>query len=106
MQVEPMKPMLKAPGTKRLKLEYDELLRSFAFKLYLRRYTKVGFRGGGTVVRAAGNHLLFGDVQCRFGSVSGSAHVVSSALLFCETPVGWCRLIPVQPQAVPRVTPG
>jgi hypothetical protein len=33
VQVDPMKPMLKAPGTKRLKLdEYDEVLSSFAFK--------------------------------------------------------------------------
>jgi len=34
-----MKPMLKAPGTKRLKLKYDELLPSFAIKFNLRRYT-------------------------------------------------------------------
>ena len=34
-----MKPMLKAPGTKRLKLTYDELLSSFAFNFNLRRYT-------------------------------------------------------------------
>ena len=30
-----------APGTKRLKLEYDELLSSFAFNLDLRRYNLV-----------------------------------------------------------------
>jgi len=30
--------MLKAPGTKRLKLEYDELLPSYAFNFNLRRY--------------------------------------------------------------------
>ena len=35
-----MKPTLKAPGTKRLKLKYDNLLSSFAFKFNLRRYTK------------------------------------------------------------------
>jgi serine/threonine protein kinase len=33
-----MKPMLKAPGTKRLKLEYNKLLSSFAFNFNLRRY--------------------------------------------------------------------
>jgi hypothetical protein len=38
VQVDPIKPKLKAPGTKRLKLEYDELLSSFAFKFNLRRY--------------------------------------------------------------------
>jgi hypothetical protein len=39
VQVEPMKPMLKAPGTERLKLKYDNLVSRFAFKFNLRRYT-------------------------------------------------------------------
>jgi len=34
-----MKPTLKAPGTKRLKLQYDGLLSMFPFKFNLRRYT-------------------------------------------------------------------
>ena len=38
MQVDPMNPTLKAPGTKRLKLKNDELLSNFAFKFNLRRY--------------------------------------------------------------------
>jgi hypothetical protein len=33
-----MKLTLKAPGSKRLKLRYDELLSNVAFKLNLRRY--------------------------------------------------------------------
>ena len=40
MQLDPIKPMLKPPGTKHLKLEYDELLSSFAFKFNLHRFTK------------------------------------------------------------------
>ena len=41
VQLEPMKPiMLELPGTKRLKLKYDEPLPKFAFKFKLRRYTK------------------------------------------------------------------
>jgi hypothetical protein len=39
VQVEPMQAMLKAPGTKRLKLQYDEPPSNFAFKFQLRRYT-------------------------------------------------------------------
>ena len=39
VQVDPIKTKLKLPGTKRLKLKYDELLSTFAFKLNLRRYT-------------------------------------------------------------------
>jgi hypothetical protein len=38
VQVDPMKPTLKAPGTKRLKLKHDQPLRNFAFKFKLRRY--------------------------------------------------------------------
>ena len=41
MPVDPIKPTLKAPGTKRLKLKDDELLSSFAFKFNLRRYDEV-----------------------------------------------------------------
>jgi hypothetical protein len=39
VQVDPNKPTLKAPGSKRLKLEYDKLLSGFAFNLNLRRYS-------------------------------------------------------------------
>ena len=41
VQVDPMKPMLKAPGSKRLKLKCDESLWNFAFKFNLRRHTEV-----------------------------------------------------------------
>jgi hypothetical protein len=37
-QVEPIKPTLKLPGTKRLKLECDEPISKFALKFNLRRY--------------------------------------------------------------------
>jgi len=39
VQVGPMKPTLKAPGTKHLQLKYDVPLSNFAFKFNLRRYT-------------------------------------------------------------------
>ena len=39
MQVDPIKPTLKAPGSKRLNPFFYELLSSFAFKSNLRRYT-------------------------------------------------------------------
>ena len=44
MQVDPIKPTLTAPGTKRLKLKYDELDSIFAFKFNLCRHTS-GARG-------------------------------------------------------------
>jgi hypothetical protein len=41
VQADPNKPTLKAPGTRRLKLEFDELLSSFGFKFNLRRYIMI-----------------------------------------------------------------
>jgi len=41
VQVGPLKPTLKEPGSKRLKLKCDELLSSFAFNFNLRRYNLV-----------------------------------------------------------------
>ena len=43
MQVDPIKPKLKPPGTKHLKLKKcDALLSSFAFRFNLRRYNEDG----------------------------------------------------------------
>ena len=39
VQVDPIIPKLKLPGTKRLKLNWDEPLSNFAFKFNLRRHT-------------------------------------------------------------------
>ena len=41
MQVDTIRPTLKAPGAKRLKLIYDASLATFAFKFQLRRYNQV-----------------------------------------------------------------
>jgi hypothetical protein len=41
VQVDPMKPTLKAPETKPLNLQYDEPLSIFAFNFNLRRYSQV-----------------------------------------------------------------
>jgi hypothetical protein len=40
VQIGPMKPTLKAPGSRRLKLEYNEVPSNFAFKSNLRCYDK------------------------------------------------------------------
>jgi hypothetical protein len=39
VQVDPVKSKMKPPGTKRLKLNCDILLSTFAFQVSLRRYT-------------------------------------------------------------------
>ena len=40
VQIDPINPKLKAPGTKRLKLKCDILLSTSAFKFNLRRYSQ------------------------------------------------------------------
>ena len=47
MQVDPIKPTLKPPRTKRLKLQHDEPLSSFAFNFNLRRYHEAAKAGEG-----------------------------------------------------------
>ena len=47
MQVDPIKPELKPPGTERLKLNYDVLLLTSAFKINLRRYIQDLFQKTG-----------------------------------------------------------
>ena len=46
VQVDPIKPKLQPPGTKRLKLNCDILLSASAFKLNLRRYIKAAAANG------------------------------------------------------------
>ena len=52
MQFAPIKTKLKAPGTKRLKLKYDDVLSNFVFDFTLRRYIKE--EGVTVLVTAAG----------------------------------------------------
>ena len=69
MQVEPIKPKLKLPGTKRLNLKYDEPLSNFAFNFKLRRYNEARHAGG-----KYGDHAtqtaLAGELQLRVWGLS------------------------------------
>jgi len=79
VQVDPIKPTLKAPGTKRLKLKHDEPLSNFAFKFNLRRYTKETTWGPLEEVIAVGFAYTFKIyARDRFGTLI--------------TTVGRCRL--------------
>jgi len=49
VQLDPVKPTLKAPGTMPLTLKYDKLPSNSAFNFDLRRYTKVVELGLGLV---------------------------------------------------------
>jgi glycogen synthase len=68
LQLDPIKPKLKSPGTKRLNPKIDILLSTSAFKSNLRRYIK-GFIGrldwqkGPDVIRDSIQELMGEDVQ-------------------------------------------
>ena len=55
MEVSPIKPILKPPGTKRLKLKCYEPLSNFAFNFNLRRYSQVDKRQTAYRKREEGN---------------------------------------------------
>jgi len=57
-----MKPQLKPPGTKRLKLEYDGLLSNFGFKFNLRRYIMEYFM---KLIKRKHGQDVSGDVKAR-----------------------------------------
>ena len=87
-----MKPMLKPPGTKRLKLKYDKLLLSFAFEFNLRRCTMVSTWSNPMLIRmtqegrAVGARMHVAAEErgdCRCGLMSPE-----------DTAVGHRRLLP------------
>jgi len=57
VQVDPIKPTLKAPGIRLLKLKRDKVLSGFAFNFNLRRHTKVVISGGSTSLTS---HFVLG----------------------------------------------
>jgi len=59
VQVDPVKPTLKAPGTQRLKVECDETLSSFAFNFNLRRYNMEAIVARGKVPIVVGGTGLY-----------------------------------------------
>jgi len=62
MQVDPIKPTLKAPGTTRLTPSYDEPPSKLAFKFKLRCYTQAGGDIASILQRAAAEQAVG---QCR-----------------------------------------
>jgi hypothetical protein len=53
VQIDPIKPKLKPPGTQRLKLEHDGLLSNFGFRCNLSRYIEEGEGAGADIKPAA-----------------------------------------------------
>jgi hypothetical protein len=85
VQVDPVKPKLKLPGIKRLKLKCHVLLSSFAFKFKLRRYTAVDSVDDVLTSRAADLRpalLVAADAPVHHAGVA----------VDCAAKVGRCRL--------------
>ena len=81
MQVDPMNPTLKAPGSERLTLRCDYLLSIFAFNFKLRRYNE------GTKVDGARSFQFTVQAQ----SIKRSLLLWDGARR-CDTAVRRCRL--------------
>ena len=97
-----MKPMLKASGTKRLKLKYDHLFSSFAFNFNLRRY-----HVGDVKRRASIDQRVAAEERAARAAVAASATAskwrnqappppsataATAADKAAGGKVGWCRL--------------
>jgi hypothetical protein len=69
VQVDPINPTVKAPGTKRWKLRYDEPPSNFAFKFNVHHYTMVPVEGVKTTIlmqlKEAGKVSLAKAGRCR-----------------------------------------
>ena len=71
MQVDPNKPKLKPPGTKRLKLQYYNLLSNFGFKFNLRRYIKAAADAGDANLTALGGAVQVDSIKTRVECAPG-----------------------------------
>jgi hypothetical protein len=71
VQVAPIKPALKAPVTKRLKLKCDEPLLNFAFNSNLRRYTAEGHLN--VLIWAREHHCRWDGITCV--NAAGGGHL-------------------------------
>ena len=82
MQVDPIKPMLKAPGTNLLTLKDDERLSNFAFKFILCRYNKEVCRArDAAVAEAAAAAAATAKLQDEMekGAAAAAAKAVAAA---------------------------
>ena len=97
MQVDPIKPKLKLPGTKRLKLELDGPHSTFAFKFKLCRYTKAFLAAWekedpGPLPSAEALCCLPNTLGALCLSPAGLQRVQNSSALNALVTVGRCRL--------------
>ena len=89
MQVDPIKPTLKAPEIQRLKLKYDEPLSSFAFKFNLRHYTEVCFSKSYPGASSSSTFVETYFADCMQAHTHGRAVQVDSIIPRVESVLGF-----------------
>jgi len=72
VQVEPFTPTLKAPGSKHLKLQYDQTLSTFAFKFNLHRFDKAAKAEKAAAARAAAAEKATADKAAKAPAEAGA----------------------------------
>ena len=91
MQLDPMKPSLKAPGSMLLILRYDGPVSNFAFKFILHRYTEA--------VAALRDMLRFVVIETASGYILGLVNYAPPVQMsMCD----WQGLTPVHFSAQPK----
>ena len=111
MQVDPVKPKLKPPGTKHLIQNCDILLSTSAFKFNLRRYNE-GDNESDTVGAVEGTAKKLADVAASLVAMvrmvrlehEAAAEFEAGAAL-AAAKVGRCRLKPAESPRVESVSP-
>jgi hypothetical protein len=88
VQVDPIKPTLKALGTKRLKLKSDAALSSFAFEFNLRHYN-VG--GGKCTAHGGGKRCV--EEGCNAGDRGGGKCIAHGGGKRCQAGAYTRRLL-------------
>jgi len=82
VQVDPFKLTLKAPGYRRLNLEYEKMLSNFAFNFNLRCYNLVRAAGGAPIKSAALREVIAGvDLVRRLFDREADNHHAEALLL-------------------------
>ena len=79
MQFDPIKSTLKPPETKRLKLEYYELLSNFALKFNLRRYSWAVWMAASMLRRHEGAFLALVDAMQAGAPVADCLKAIEAA---------------------------
>ena len=95
VKVDPIKPKLKAPGTKRLKLKCDEQLSNVAFNFNVRRYNKVEARRTQVVIKQVSNKWRLALKRLQH-NVVGRCRLKTMSKPVFKVPMAWSQRLNLQ----------